>query len=55
MTQTGLADAVRMHRVSLARAETGVMELGVTNVVRLASALGVTPGDLFDVASPVTD
>ncbi len=49
MTQAVLAGETGMHRVSLARAEKGQMEVGVTNVVRLAAALGVSPGDLFDV------
>jgi transcriptional regulator with XRE-family HTH domain len=46
-TQAGLADDASVHRVTLVKVETGMLELGVLNVARLAAALGVPPGALF--------
>lgn len=47
MTQQQLADATGMHRVSINKMEHGLLDVGVSNVTALASALGVDANELF--------
>jgi len=47
MTQQQLADATGLHRVSVNKLEHGLLDVGVSNVAALATALGVEPGALF--------
>ncbi len=48
LTQQQLADAVGVHRVNLNKVENGRTDLGVSHVRRLAEALDVDPGRLFE-------
>lgn len=47
MTQQALADATGLHRVSINKLEHGQLDVGVSNVAALASALGVDANELF--------
>ena len=47
LTQEALGLASGVHRVTLVQVEAGQHELGVTRVLPLATALGVTPNELF--------
>lgn len=48
LTQEGLADAAGLDRSYVGSVERGERNLSIENVCRLASAIGVKPGDLFD-------
>ncbi|WP_425402409.1 helix-turn-helix domain-containing protein [Knoellia subterranea] len=52
MTQQQLADATGMHRVSINKMEHGLLDVGVSNVTALASALGVDANELFSKGRP---
>ena len=45
--QDELAEMAGVHRVTLARYETGVIEPGAGAVARIADALGVRPSELM--------
>lgn len=47
LTQEKLAEKAFLHRTYLASLEAGNRNVAIVNVVYLARALGVTPGDLF--------
>lgn len=47
LRQDELAEIVGLSRTSISHIETGRREVGVSHVKDLASALGVSPGDLF--------
>ena len=51
-TQLKLAARARMPRSALAKIELGLREPTVTTIIRLARALRVTPGQLFEEARP---
>lgn len=51
MTQQQLAHATGMHRVSINKLEHGQLDVGVSNVTALASALGVDANELFSKGS----
>ena len=59
LSQEELADRASLHRTEISPLETGIRLARIDTVVKLAGALGVHPGDLFDglvweVAEPVT-
>lgn len=43
-----MADAINVHRVNLNKFENGRADLGVSRIRRLAEALDVEPGGLFE-------
>jgi transcriptional regulator with XRE-family HTH domain len=47
LSQEGLAAKVGVHRTYLGGVERGERNLCLRNIIRLAKALGVHPGDLF--------
>jgi XRE family transcriptional regulator, regulator of sulfur utilization len=47
-SQAYLAGRARIHQVTLARIETGVVDPTVSTVMRLAKALGLKTGQLLD-------
>lgn len=53
LTQQQLADSSKIHRVTIARAETGTREIGLTSVLALADALAVEPGELLNGLVPI--
>lgn len=48
MTQEDLAHAARVHPTQISNIETGKRNPRFLTITRLAKALGVTPGRLFD-------
>lgn len=48
LTQEELADAAGLDRSYVGSVERGERNLSIENVCRLAFAIGVTPGELFD-------
>jgi transcriptional regulator with XRE-family HTH domain len=48
LTQESLAAMARIHRTQITLIETGRRQPGIETVVRLAGALEVSPGSLFD-------
>lgn len=48
MTQADLATASSIHRITIARYETGAVEPNIKSAERLAKALGVTVDDLIN-------
>lgn len=47
LSQEALADLARLHRTYISSLERGERNVGLDNVARLASALGVTVAELF--------
>ena len=59
LSQEELADRASLHRAAISPLETGIRLARIDTVVKLAGALRVHPGDLFEglvweVAEPVT-
>ena len=59
LSQEELADRASLHRTEISPLETGIRLARVDTVVKLAGALGIHPGDLFEglvweVAEPLT-
>ncbi len=52
LTQLELAARARMPRSALAKIELGLREPTVSTIVKLARALRVAPGQLFEEARP---
>jgi transcriptional regulator with XRE-family HTH domain len=52
LTQTAVADAAGITYKHLGRIELAQSEAGADMLVRIANALGVTVGDLFDTITP---
>lgn len=50
LSQENLADRVGMHRTYLGGVERGERNIGLLNLLRIARALGVTPGSLLEEA-----
>jgi transcriptional regulator with XRE-family HTH domain len=50
VSQEELADRAGMHRTYLGGVERGERNIGLLNLLRIARALGVTPGSLFEEA-----
>lgn len=48
MTQEDLAHAASMHPTAISHIELGKRDARFNNIVRLAAALEIRPGDLFD-------
>lgn len=47
-SQEALADLAGLHRTYVSSAERGLRNVSLTNILRLAKALDVTPGQLLD-------
>ncbi len=47
LSQEGFAEIVGLHRTYVSSVERGQRNVGLENIVRLAKALGVHPGELF--------
>lgn len=47
LTQADLAKRTGIHRVNISEFEHGKIDVGISNITALATALGVLPGDLF--------
>lgn len=52
LSQEQLADLARMDRTYVSGIERGKRNVGVENIARLASALGVEPSELFQESQP---
>jgi len=52
LSQEGLADLAGLHRTYVGSAERGLRNVSLTNILRLARALGVRPGELVDGLQP---
>lgn len=48
LTQERLAEIAGLHRVVIGKLERAERDVGISHILRLSQALGVTPGDLFD-------
>jgi transcriptional regulator with XRE-family HTH domain len=48
LSQEGLADLAGLHRTYVSGAERGTRNVSLTNILRLARALDVRPGELVD-------
>lgn len=56
ISQEELADLAGLHRTYVGGMERGERNVGILNLIRLARALGVTPGDLLSTpAKPKKD
>jgi transcriptional regulator with XRE-family HTH domain len=52
LSQEGLADLAGLHRTYVSSAERGARNVSLTNILRLAGALDVRPGELVDGLQP---
>ena len=48
LSQEALAEAAGLHRTYVGSAERGLRNVSLHNILRLARALGVAPGELLD-------
>ena len=52
LSQAALGELVGVHRVHVARLESGTVDVPLSTLHRLASVLGVLPGDLLNPPPP---
>jgi transcriptional regulator with XRE-family HTH domain len=52
LSQESLADLAALHRTYVSSAERGERNVSLTNILRLARALDVRPGELVDGLQP---